>query len=123
MNYVITYWAKESEKQQYLGANAHFAIFLTRLLFKKRRNFALLKLVETSKLWGRIVAEVEPDGLSRGKHLVKKSYSEPHWSKSKGAVLASEKVSLYGIPIVVNRLVNYGNIDPVTVVKSLFSRH
>lgn len=108
---------KESEKQQYLGArNAHFAIFPNSVLFKKQPKFCIVaELVETSKLWGRIVAEVEPEWIEPlASHLVKKSYSEPHWSKSKGAVLASEKVSLYGIPIVVNRLVNYGNIDPVT---------
>lgn len=107
---------KEVEKQQYLGArNAHFAIFPNSVLFKKQPKWVMAaELVETSKLWGRMVAEIEPEWIEPlAEHLVKKSYAEPRWSKSRGAVIADEKVSLYGVPIVVARPVNYGAIDPI----------
>ncbi|SSY82010.1 ATP-dependent RNA helicase HrpA [Aggregatibacter actinomycetemcomitans] len=107
---------KEAEKQQYLGArNAHFAIFPNSVLFKKKPKWVMAaELVETSKLWGRMVAEIEPEWIEPlAEHLVKKSYSEPRWSKSRGAVIADEKVSLYGVPIVAARPVNYSAIDPV----------
>ena len=106
---------KEAEKQQYLGArNAHFAIFPKSVLFKKQPKWVMAaELVETSKLWGRMVAEIEPEWIEPlAEHLTKKSYSEPRWSKSRGAVIADEKVSLYGVPIVAARPVNYGAIDP-----------
>ncbi|XWY20529.1 ATP-dependent RNA helicase HrpA [Bisgaard Taxon 45] len=106
---------KENEKSQYLGArNAHFAIFPNSVLFKKQPKWVMAaELVETSKLWGRMVADIEAEWIEPlATHLVKKSYAEPRWSKSKGAVLADEKVSLYGVPIVANRPVNYGSIDP-----------
>ncbi|WP_109082647.1 ATP-dependent RNA helicase HrpA [Aggregatibacter kilianii] len=113
---------KEAEKQQYLGArNAHFAIFPNSVLFKKQPKWVMAaELVETSKLWGRMVAEIEPEWIEPlAEHLTKKSYSEPRWSKSRGAVIADEKVSLYGVPIVAARPVNYGTIDP-TVSREIF---
>ena len=113
---------KEVEKQQYLGArNAHFAIFPNSVLFKKQPKWVMAaELVETSKLWGRMVAEIEPEWIEPlAEHLIKKSYSEPRWSKSRGAVIADEKVTLYGVPIVAARPVNYGSIDP-TVSREIF---
>ena len=113
---------KEAEKHQYLGArNAHFAIFPNSVLFKKQPKWLMAaELVETSKLWGRMNAEIESEWIEPlAAHLVKKSYAEPRWSKSQGAVLADEKVSLYGVPIVAARTVNYGAIDP-TVSREIF---
>ncbi|WP_109427551.1 ATP-dependent RNA helicase HrpA [Aggregatibacter kilianii] len=113
---------KEVEKQQYLGArNAHFAIFPNSVLFKKQPKWVMAaELVETSKLWGRMVAEIEPEWIEPlAEHLTKKSYSEPRWSKSRGAVIADEKVTLYGVQIVAARPVNYGSIDP-TVSREIF---
>ncbi|MDU6707189.1 ATP-dependent RNA helicase HrpA [uncultured Haemophilus sp.] len=113
---------KEAEKQQYLGArNAHFAIFPNSVLFKKQPKWVMAaELVETSKLWGRMVAEIEPEWIEPlAEYLIKKSYSEPRWSKSRGAVIADEKVTLYGVPIVAARPVNYGAIDP-TVSREIF---
>ncbi|AAC22728.1 ATP-dependent helicase (hrpa) [Haemophilus influenzae Rd KW20] len=113
---------KEAEKQQYLGArNAHFAIFPNSVLFKKQPKWVMAaELVETSKLWGRMVAEIEPEWIEPlAEHLIKKSYSVPLWSKSRGAVIADEKVTLYGVPIVAVRPVNYGAIDP-TVSREIF---
>lgn len=106
---------KVAEKQQYLGArNTHFSIFPNSVLFKKTPKWLIAtELVETSKLWGRMLAKIEPEWIEPlASHLTKSSYSEPHWEKAKGAVIANEKVVLYGMPIVVARPVNYGKIDP-----------
>ncbi|QLB14484.1 ATP-dependent RNA helicase HrpA [Mannheimia granulomatis] len=108
---------KDNEKMHYLGArNAQFFIFPNSILFKKQPKWIVAsELVETTKLWARTVAKIEPEWIEPlAQHLVKSSYSEPHWSKSKGSVMAYEKVSLYGLPIVANRPVNYGTIDPET---------
>ena len=115
---------KDNEKMHYLGArNAHFYLFPNSVLFKKQPKWVMAaELVETTKLWGRMVARIEPEWVEPlAKHLTKSSYSEPHWAKSKGAVVADEKVSLYGIPIVASRPVMYGAIDPV-VSREIFIR-
>lgn len=115
---------KDNEKMHYLGArNAHFYLFPNSVLFKKQPKWVMAaELVETTKLWGRMVARIEPEWVEPlAKHLTKSSYSEPRWAKSKGAVVADEKVSLYGIPIVANRPVIYGAIDPV-VSREIFIR-
>ncbi|MEG9532358.1 ATP-dependent RNA helicase HrpA [Mannheimia indoligenes] len=115
---------KDNEKMHYLGArNAHFFIFPNSVLFKKQPKWVMAaELVETTKLWGRMVARIEPEWIEPlAVHLTKSSYSEPHWAKSKGAVMASEKVSLFGIPIVTNRPVNYGSIDP-SISREIFIR-
>ncbi|ELJ8443851.1 ATP-dependent RNA helicase HrpA [Vibrio cholerae] len=107
---------KDQEKNEYHGArNARFNIFPASGLFKKQPKWVMsAELVETSKLWARVVAKIEQDWIEPlAKHLIKRSYSEPHWSKKNAAVMAYEKVMLYGIPIVPKRLVNYGTIDPV----------
>ncbi|EOX4256300.1 ATP-dependent RNA helicase HrpA [Vibrio cholerae] len=107
---------KDQEKNEYHGArNARFNIFPASGLFKKQPKWVMsAELVETSKLWARVVAKIEPDWIEPlAKHLIKRSYSEPHWSKKNAVVMAYEKVMLYGIPIVPKRLVNYGTIDPV----------
>lgn len=107
---------KDPEKNEYQGArNARFNIFPASGLFKKQPKWVMsAELVETSKLWARIVAKIQPEWIEPlAKHLIKRSYSEPHWSKKRAAVMAYEKVMIYGIAIVPKRLVNYGNIDPV----------
>ncbi|EPH6330648.1 ATP-dependent RNA helicase HrpA [Vibrio cholerae] len=107
---------KDQEKNEYHGArNARFNIFPASGLFKKQPKWVMsAELVETSKLWARVVAKIEPDWIEPlAQHLINRSYSEPHWSKKNAAVMAYEKVMLYGIPIVPKRLVNYGTIDPV----------
>ena len=115
---------KDQEKNEYQGArNARFHIFPASGLFKKQPKWIVsAELVETSKLWGRIIAKVQPEWIEPlAKHLIKRSYSEPHWSKKRAAVMAHEKVMLYGVPIVPKRLVNYGSIDP-SVSRELFIR-
>ncbi|MBD0786598.1 ATP-dependent RNA helicase HrpA [Vibrio sp. Y2-5] len=107
---------KDPEKNEYQGArNARFNIFPASGLFKKQPKWVMsAELVETSKLWARIVAKIQPEWIEPlAKHLIKRSYSEPHWSKKRAAVMAYEKVMIYGIAIVPKRLVNYGTIDPV----------
>ena len=93
---------------------ARFAIFPGSALFKKPPRWVMAaELVETSRLWARIVARIEPEWAEPlAEHLVKRTYSEPHWEKKQGAVMAYEKVTLYGVPIVAARKVNYGRIDP-----------
>lgn len=115
---------KDNEKMHYLGArNAHFFLFPNSVLFKKQPKWVMAaELVETTKLWGRMVARIESEWIEPlAVHLTKSSYSEPHWAKSKGAVMASEKVSLFGIPIVASRPINYGLVDP-SVSREIFIR-
>ncbi len=116
---------KDTDRQEYTGArNARFAIFPGSGLFKKPPKWSMAaELVETSRLWGRIAARIEPEWVEPlATHLVKYHYSEPHWQKSQGAVMAREKVTLYGLPIVASRLVNYSKIDPM-LCRELFIRH
>jgi len=116
---------KDADKQEFTGArNARFSIFPGSGLFKKPPKWAIVaELVETSRLWGRIAARIEPEWIEPlAQHLVKHHYSEPHWSKSQGAVMASEKVTLFGLPIVAARAVNYSTIDPL-LCRELFIRH
>ncbi|QKG27356.1 ATP-dependent RNA helicase HrpA [Actinomadura verrucosospora] len=111
--------------QEYLGARgAKFAVFPGSALFKKPPRWVMsAELVETSRLWARINAKIEPDWIEPlAEHLVKRNYSEPHWSKKQAAVMAHEKVTLYGVPIVADRRVNYGSIDPA-LSRELFIRH
>ncbi|MFF7608895.1 ATP-dependent RNA helicase HrpA [Streptomyces parvulus] len=116
---------KNTAKNEYLGArNAKFAIFPGSALFKKPPRFVMsAELVETSRLWARVNAKIEPEWVEPlAGHLLKRTYSEPHWEKDQAAVMAYEKVTLYGVPIVAQRKVNYGRIDP-EVSRELFIRN
>ncbi|GGI72962.1 ATP-dependent helicase [Saccharopolyspora subtropica] len=110
---------------EYQGArNARFAVFPGSALFKKPPRFVMAaELVETSRLWARIVARVEPEWVEKlAQHLVKRTYSEPHWEKDRASVVAFERVTLYGVPLVTGRKINYGRIDP-ELSRELFIRH
>ncbi|MEE3661706.1 ATP-dependent RNA helicase HrpA [Brenneria sp. g21c3] len=116
---------KDIDKQEFSGArNARFAIFPGSGLFKKPPKWTMVaELVETSRLWGRIAARIEPEWIEPlAQHLIKHSYSDPHWEKAQGVVMAQEKVTLFGLPIVAARKVNYSQIDPV-LARELFIRH
>jgi ATP-dependent helicase HrpA len=94
------------------------------VLFRKRPPWVMAaELVETTRLWARIVARIEPEWAeSLAPHLVRRSYSEPHWDAERGAVLAYEKVTLYGVVLVPARRVGYGRVNPA-VSRELFIRH
>ncbi|MGZ3116405.1 ATP-dependent RNA helicase HrpA [Streptomyces sp. H62] len=116
---------RSTGKNEYLGArNAKFAIFPGSALFKKPPRFVMsAELVETSRLWARVNAKIEPEWVEPlAEHLLKRTYSEPHWEKDQAAVMAYEKVTLYGVPIVAQRKVNYGRIDP-EASRELFIRN
>ncbi len=110
---------------EYLGARgARFAIFPGSGLARRQPDFVMAaELVETSRLWGRQNAAIDPAWAERlGGHLVKRTYSEPHWSKKRAAVMAHERVTLYGVPLAVDRLVSFGKHD-VALARELFIRH
>ena len=116
---------KEIEKREYIGArNIKFAIFPNSALFKSQPKWCIVsELVETSRLWGRTAAKIESEWIEPiAQHLIKYSYTEPRWSKKQGTTIANEKVTLFGLPIVASRIVNYSKIDPV-LSRSLFIRH
>ncbi|MFR0353540.1 ATP-dependent RNA helicase HrpA [Streptomyces sediminimaris] len=116
---------KDGAKNEYLGArNAKFAIFPGSALFRKPPRFVMsAELVETSRLWARVNAKIEPEWVEPlAEHLLKRTYSEPHWEKDQAAVMAYEKVTLYGVPIVAQRKINYGRVDPETS-RELFIRN
>ncbi|OFI39775.1 ATP-dependent RNA helicase HrpA [Arthrobacter sp. SW1] len=115
----------DERKREYAGARgSRFAIFPGSALFKKSPAFVMAaELVETSRLWARVAAKFDPLWVEQvAPDLVKRSYSEPHWSSRNGAVMAHEKVTLYGVPVIPNRRVNYGRIDP-ELSRELFIRH
>ncbi|GAA3055991.1 hypothetical protein GCM10020000_42890 [Streptomyces olivoverticillatus] len=117
---------KDAEKNnEYVGArSAKFAVFPGSALFKKPPRWVMsAELVETSRLWARVNARIEPEWVEPlAQHLVKRTYSEPHWEQKQAAVMAYERVTLYGVPIVAQRKVNYGRIDPETS-RELFIRN
>src|SRR5262249_5229044 len=113
------------EKPEYVGARgARFSVFPGSTLCRKQARWVMAaELVETSRLWGRMAAKIEPEWAERlAAHLVKRSYSEPHWERDQGSVVATEKVTLYGLPLVTGRKVQYGRIDPV-MSRERFIRH
>ncbi len=117
--------AKKFARNEYLGARgARFAIFPGSGLAKKPPAWIMAgELVETSRLWGRDVAKIQPEWAEElATHLVKRTYSEPHWSTKQGAAMAIEKVLLYGVPIVADRKVLYSKVNPAEA-RELFIRH
>lgn len=112
-------------RNEYLGARgARFAIFPGSPLAKKPPAWVMAgELVETSRLWARDVARIQPEWAEElAAHLVKRTYSEPTWSAKQGAAVASERVLLYGLPIVAGRRVLYAKVD-AEHARDLFIRH
>ncbi|WP_367399089.1 ATP-dependent RNA helicase HrpA [Halomonas sp. 707D7] len=105
------------ENREYLGArNRKFFIHPGSGLAKKTPKWVMaFELVETTKLYARTVARIDPEWIEpQATHLVKRSYSEPHWEMKRAQVVAFEQVTLFGLPIVARRRINFGPIDPVT---------
>jgi len=117
--------AAKRARNEYLGARgARFAIFPGSPVSKRPPAWLMAgELVETSRLWARQVARINPDWIeSAAQHLVRRTYIHPHWSAKKGATMAVEKVSLYGLPIVADRKVLYSKLDP-EAAREMFIRH
>jgi ATP-dependent helicase HrpA len=110
--------------QEYLGARgARFAISPGSSLARTPPPLVVAaELVETSRLWARTVAGITAEQVEEvGQHLLKRQYSEPHWSARSGSVLAYETVTLLGVPIVARRRVGYGTVNP-TEAREIFLR-
>nr|WP_205710975.1 ATP-dependent RNA helicase HrpA [Isoptericola sp. BMS4] len=117
--------AAKRARNEYLGARgARFAIFPGSPLSKKPPAWIMAgELVETSRLWARDVARIKPEWAEDlAGDLAKRTYSEPHWSTKQGAAMATEKVLLYGVPIVADRKVLYAKVDP-EAAREMFVRH
>ncbi len=116
---------RRQARNEYQGARgARFAIFPGSRLSRKPPAWIMAaELVETSRLWARDVARIEPEWAEElAEHLVKRVYSEPAWSTKRAAAIAQEKVLLYGLPIVAQRRVLYAKVDPEHA-RELFIRH
>jgi ATP-dependent helicase HrpA len=115
---------KDSRGREYQGARgARFALFPGSGLARRPPEWVMVaELMETSRLWGLTAARIDPGWIEPlAVHLVNRSYSEPRWSRSRASVVATERVTLYGLPIVTGRTVAYGRIDPV-LSRELFIR-
>ncbi|MFV0252569.1 MAG: ATP-dependent RNA helicase HrpA [Beutenbergiaceae bacterium] len=115
----------DERKRDYIGARGtRFVIFPGSALAKKPPAWVMAgELVETSRLFARTAARIQPQWLEPlAEHLVKRSYAEPHWSSKQGAAMVREKVLLYGITIVAARSVPLARVDP-DLARELFLRH
>lgn len=111
---LLSHIGLKDEKHQYLGARqSKFYIFPGSALFKAQPKWMMAaELVETSRLFARYVARIEPEWIEPSAlHLVKRNYHEPRYSKRQGAVIATEQVTLFGLLIVGGRRVQYGRIN------------
>ena len=116
---------RDGRTKEFLGArNARFAVAPGSTFFKAPPHWVMVaELVETNRLWGRVAAPIQPAWVERlGAHLVKRSYGEPWWDEKRGAAMADERVTLYGVPVVTGRKVPYARVDPVAA-RDLFIAH
>jgi ATP-dependent helicase HrpA len=115
---------RDPSRAEYQGARgARFAIFPGSSLARRQPTWIMAaELVETSRLWGREVARIEPGWVEPlAGHLARHTYSEPRWDRRRSSVVATERVTVYGLPIVAGRTVAYGSIDPA-LSRELFIR-
>ncbi|OBF58881.1 ATP-dependent RNA helicase HrpA [Mycobacterium sp. 852002-53434_SCH5985345] len=111
--------------REFLGArNSHFVLAPGSALTKSPPRWVVVaELVETSRLYGRTAARIQPEAVERiAGDLVQRTYSEPHWDARRGEVMAYERATLYGLPLVARRRVGYAGVEP-TVARELFIRH
>jgi ATP-dependent helicase HrpA len=117
--------ARKQLSGEYLGSrNQKFVIFPGSALAKKGPAALMsAELVETSRLFARMNASIDTAWAEQlAGDLCKRSYSEPHWEKTQGAVVAYERVTLFGVPIVARRRLQYSRVDP-PLCRELFIRH
>jgi ATP-dependent helicase HrpA len=115
---------KEGEGREYTGARGiRFMIQPGSALSRSTPRWVMVaELVETSRLWGRTAARIDPLWVERvADHLVRRSYSEPRWERKRASAVATERVTLYGIPVVPGRTVPFGRVDP-ELSRELFIR-
>jgi len=115
---------QKSEDGDYLGARQRrFWIHPSSVIGRKKPSWVMTaELVETTKLFARMVAKIEPEWIEPlAGHLIKKNHFEPHWEKRRGQVVAFEQVTLYGLIVVGRRPVHFGPVDPVAS-RELFIR-
>ena len=113
---------RDAGGREFTGARgARFVLWPGSELARRPPSWAVVaELVETSRLWGRTAAGIRASWIEPiAGHLVRRTYSEPRWERRRGAVVATERVTLYGLPIVEARTVPYGRIDP-RVARELF---
>lgn len=116
---------REGTSREFRGARgAKFALVPGSVLAKKPPRWVMAgELVETTRLWGRVAARVQPEWAEQlGAHLVKRSYGEPAWDAERGAAVTVERATLYGLPIVAGRRVGYDRVDRA-MARELFIRH
>ncbi|WP_293769948.1 ATP-dependent RNA helicase HrpA [Sporichthya sp.] len=116
---------KDTESNEFLGTrNMRFSVFPGSALGRKPPKWVMAaELVETSRLFARTVAKIEPEWVEPlAEHLIKRNYSEPHWERNRGAVVAYERVTLHGLTLIAGRKVDYARIDP-GLCRELFIRH
>ncbi len=116
---------REGDSREFLGArNTRFVIAPGSALSRKPPRWVVVaELVETARLYGRVAARVDPERIERlAGDLVARTYSEPRWDARRGAVMADERVTLYGVPLVGRRRVAYAGVEP-DVARELFIRH
>lgn len=117
--------ARDGNSKEFQGARGtRFMVFPGSSLAKRPPEFLMAaELVETSRLWARDVAKIEPVWVERAAgDLLKHSYSEPVWSRKRSAAMVHEKSMLYGVTIVRDRLVPYHRVDPAAA-RTMFIRH
>ena len=117
--------ARDGNSKEFQGARGtRFMVFPGSSLAKRPPEFLMAaELVETSRLWARDVAKIEPVWVERAAgDLLKRSYSEPVWSRKRSAAMVHEKSMLYGVTIVRDRLVPYHRVDPAAA-RTMFIRH
>jgi ATP-dependent helicase HrpA len=114
-----------SEQRVYLGARqTRFALHPSSTLAKKPPAWLMaFELVETSQLFARMAAKIEPLWLDQiGSHLLKRSYSDPHWSEKSARASVREHATLFGLPVLKDRSVDYASISPV-LARKMFIEH
>ncbi|MER0088686.1 ATP-dependent RNA helicase HrpA [Corynebacterium sp. KPL3927] len=117
--------ARDGNSKEFHGArNTRFLVFPGSALAKKPPEFLMAaELVETSRLWARDVAAIDPAWVEKlGADLLKHNYSDPTWSRKRAAAIAHQKSTLYGVPIVADRTVPYHRVDPVAA-RDMFIRN